>query len=512
LFAEQAEKFGFDKEAYLAALDKVPKWNREVVKNLMRFYVKLSEMISKLSYSNLKLSKSLTDQRLIEKELRKSQQDLNHAQNVAKTGSWRIDVHRGELVWSDETYRMFGIQKGTPLTYQDFLEMVYPQDREMVDQNWKAALRGGKYDVEHRILVDGKIFWVHEKAALEFDAEGSLISALGTVQDITEHKIDEQKLRRLNRALRAISNSNQAIMRATDETAFLQQGCRIIVEDCGYTLVWIGFALDDKDKTVKPMAYAGFDKGYIDALNVTWADTERGRGPTGRTIRTGKPQVCQDMRNDPDFAPWREQALERGYASMISLPFMSQGKAFGALSIYSQETNAFSEGEIKLLAELASDFAHGIILLRMRKDTEQAQAALLRAKEAWERTFDAVPDMIAILDDKHKIIQVNRAMAERLGVKPEQCIGLSCYECVHGTNQPPFFCPHIQTLTDGKGHVEQVYEERLGGDLLVSTTPLKDSLGQVIGSVHVARIMIEPNKNKTEQKTFLDLQKHQKNT
>ncbi|MFA5366284.1 MAG: PocR ligand-binding domain-containing protein, partial [Candidatus Bathyarchaeia archaeon] len=122
LFAKQAEKYGFDKEAYLSALDKVPRWNRAVVKNLMQFYVKLSEMISKLSYSNLKLSKSLSDQKLIERELRKSQHDLNHAQDVAKTGSWRIDVNRNELIWSEETYRMFGIQKGTPINYQDFLE------------------------------------------------------------------------------------------------------------------------------------------------------------------------------------------------------------------------------------------------------------------------------------------------------------------------------------------------------------------------------------------------------
>ncbi len=488
VFVKQAEKYGFDKEAYLSALDSVPRWNRTVVKNLMQFYVKLSEMISKLSYSNLKLSKSLFDQKIIERELREIQHDLNHAQNVAKTGSWRIDVHRNELIWSEETYQMFRVPKGTALTYQTFLETVYPQDREMVDQNWKAAMRGGgRYDVEYRAFVDGRIIWVHQRAELEFDSEGSLTGGFGTVQDITEHKNYELSLRKLNRALRAISNSNQVLMRATDEAAFLQQGCRIIVEDCGYTLVWIGFALDDEDKTVKPMAYAGFDKGYIDALKITWEDTERGRGPTGRAIKTGKPQTCQDMCSDPNFAPWRKQAIERGYASCIALPLMSQGKAFGSINIYSQETNTFSEDEIKLLVELASDFAHGIVLLRMRKDTEQAQLALRKAKEEWERTFDAVPDMIAILDDKHKIVRVNRAMAERLNVKPEQCIGLHCFECVHGTKQPPEFCPHMKTLKDGQEHVEQVYEERLGGNLLVSTTPLRDEQGNVIGSVHVAR-------------------------
>ncbi len=153
LFAKQAERFGMDKEAYLAALDKVPRWNREKVKNLMKFYVKLAEMISKLSYGNLKLSKTLFDQKNIEKELRESHHDLKHAQSVAKAGSWRLDVNNNQLIWSEETYRIFGIPVGTPMTYEVFLASVYPEDREMVDNSWKAALRGEKYDIEHRIVV-----------------------------------------------------------------------------------------------------------------------------------------------------------------------------------------------------------------------------------------------------------------------------------------------------------------------------------------------------------------------
>lgn len=111
VFVAQAEKYGFNKDAYLAALDRVPRWNRAVVQNLMQFYAKLFEMISKLSYSNLKLSKALSHQKLIERKLRENQQDLNHAQKVAKTGSWRLNVQKNELCWSDQTYRMFGLKK-----------------------------------------------------------------------------------------------------------------------------------------------------------------------------------------------------------------------------------------------------------------------------------------------------------------------------------------------------------------------------------------------------------------
>ena len=116
-----------------------------------------------------------------------------------------------------------------------------------------------------------------------------------------------------------------------------------------------------------------------------------------------------------------------------------------------------------------------------------AEQALLRAKEEWERTFNTVPDLLAILDNHHRIVRVNKAMADRLGLTPEQCIGRTCYESVHGLPHPPDFCPHVLTCQDAKEHVTEVHEPHLGGDFLVSTTPLLDEQGQLIGSVHVAR-------------------------
>lgn len=122
------------------------------------------------------------------KALRETEQDLNRAQAVAQTGSWRVDVQRNVLLWSDETYRMFGIPKETPITYEMFLLMVHPEDRECVDDKWQAALQGEGYDIEHRIIVGDEVKWVREKAELEFDEEGMLQGGFGTAQDITEDK------------------------------------------------------------------------------------------------------------------------------------------------------------------------------------------------------------------------------------------------------------------------------------------------------------------------------------
>ena len=120
-------------------------------------------------------------------------------------------------------------------------------------------------------------------------------------------------------------------------------------------------------------------------------------------------------------------------------------------------------------------------------ERKQAELRLRQAKEEWERTFDSVPDPIAVLDRAHRVRRVNRAMADRLGVTPEQCVGLHCHEAVHGLGAPPAFCPHMLTCADGQTHTVEVHEERLGGHFLVTTTPLRDEQGRVLGSVHVAR-------------------------
>ncbi|MHB9029812.1 MAG: PocR ligand-binding domain-containing protein, partial [Candidatus Latescibacterota bacterium] len=148
LFRAQAQKYGFDEEAYIAALERVPRLSRKTLDTGMAFFVKLATMISKLGHGNLELARTLAERKRAEKVLRESEEDLNRAQSVAQTGSWRLDVRQNELRWSDETYRIFGIPKGTPMTYEKFLAHVHQEDREQVDRTWQEAMRGKTYDIE----------------------------------------------------------------------------------------------------------------------------------------------------------------------------------------------------------------------------------------------------------------------------------------------------------------------------------------------------------------------------
>lgn len=141
------------------------------------------------------LVRDISERKRLEESLERSHADLNRAQAVANIGSWRLDMRHGVLCWSAESYRIFEIPFGTPMTYEGFLSCVHPGDRSRVAEAWNAAMRGRPYDIEHRIIAAGQVKWVREKADLEFDDEGRLVSGIGITHEITERRQRDEALR-----------------------------------------------------------------------------------------------------------------------------------------------------------------------------------------------------------------------------------------------------------------------------------------------------------------------------
>ncbi|MBI5509510.1 MAG: GAF domain-containing protein [Deltaproteobacteria bacterium] len=192
--------------------------------------------------------------------------------------------------------------------------------------------------------------------------------------DITERRRAQETQRRLTRALTVLSDCNQTLVRAEDEQQFMRDVCRIAVERGGYRLAWIGMKDSDAGHSVQPVARAGHDEGYVDRVGATWDDSERGQGPTGRAIRSGRPVVARIIHSDADFAPWRKDAIERGFASSIALPIMGGDECVGALMMYTAEPDAFDDQERKLLEEMALDLGYGLTTLRTRSARLRAEA------------------------------------------------------------------------------------------------------------------------------------------
>ncbi|MCL4560929.1 MAG: PAS domain S-box protein [Chloroflexi bacterium] len=282
------------------------------------------------------------------------------------------------------------------------------------------------------VARDGSIIPIEDSAAPIKDASGQIQGVVIVFHDVSEKRKRENEITRLNRTLQALSHSSQAMIHARNEQDYLKEVCRIITEDCGHALVWIGYAEDDEYKSVRPVAFAGFEEGYLETLKITWADTERGRGPTGTSIRTGQVSMCRNMLTDPQFAPWRAEALKRGYASSIVLPLKGGDGVFGALTIYSRNPDPFSADEIQLLSELADDLAHGIRALRMRLAQTKAEAAIKASEERYHRLFAGMTEGFAlheiVCDEQgrpmdYRILEVNPAFERLTGLKRGDLVG-----------------------------------------------------------------------------------------
>ncbi|HJT23270.1 MAG TPA: GAF domain-containing protein, partial [bacterium] len=226
-------------------------------------------------------------------------------------------------------------------------------------------------------------------------------------------------LSRENRTLRMVGLCNQALLRAGDEAGLIQAICDITVEKGGYRMAWVGFA-EEKDgaKVIRPVAHAGFAKGYLDKLNLTWDDTERGRGPTGTAIRTGKPSFIHNVQKDPRVAIWRKDALQQGFASLVSLPLSDKGKVFGALVLYDSQPDAFSKTEISLLNQLAGDLAFGITALRAAADHAKLEAELRRSEAKFRSLIEHSFDLITVMDRDATRLYESPSVERMLGFKP----------------------------------------------------------------------------------------------
>jgi PAS domain S-box-containing protein len=244
--------------------------------------------------------------------------------------------------------------------------------------------------------------------------------------DITNRKQAEDALHRLNRQLRAISTCNQVLMQASDEQTLLSQICGIVCEEAGYRMAWVGYLQNDTDRTVRPVAWAGFEEGYLAEARITGADTAHGRGPTGRAIRKGVSACIQDFAADPLAEPWRQSALQRGYRSSTALPLKDEnGTPFGALCIYSAQPGTFTLEEMKLLEELAKNLAFGICVLRTRAAQKQSEQELILRERQYRTLLESVPDFIVRYDLDLRLIYVNPAWEKATGLPAAQVLGLA---------------------------------------------------------------------------------------
>jgi len=207
LFRKQAGKYNFDEQEYMDALERAPRLNKQKLEYAKAFFLNLSHSISQLSYSNIKLARTMTQQKNVEAELREKEELLSKAHEIAHLGSWSLDLIENKLTWSDEIYRIFGLQrKEFEATYEGFLDAIHPEDREAVNFAYTHSLHEGNnnYEIEHRIIRKhtGELRYVEEKCEHIRNASGKVLRSVGMVHDITERRQSIEVITENERLLR----------------------------------------------------------------------------------------------------------------------------------------------------------------------------------------------------------------------------------------------------------------------------------------------------------------------
>ena len=268
----------------------------------------------------------------------------------------------------------------------------------------------GDGNLDYQIVVDADdeladLARASNKMVVKLKHSHTSVKNLG--QEIAERQRAEEKLGRTNRVLAVISQINQMVIRTSEQEKLFAEVCLITVEYGKFRMAWVGL-INERDKIIKPAVWSGFEEGYLTKINKFSAnDIPEGRGPTGRAARDGKYFYCNDIANDPIMAFWREEALQRGYRSVISLPLVLQHRVIGVFTIYDIDPFFFNEEEINLLNEVTNNINYALEIIGLAKKRYQVEDELrLLNKELEGRVAERTAELSARTAELERINKV----------------------------------------------------------------------------------------------------------
>ncbi len=481
----------FELEHRIVRADGEVRWVRELA------HPRFDEEGRLLGYIGATLD--ITDQRASEQDLREAHELVN---TVFESSPLPIGIYDRSGILIDanpKAYRMFGT---TPEHVVGKLRLADAPGHE-APEIWEHLERGEPVAVQAAFDTvlrsdDTDVPSRAELLLLTTPVPEALCKRVGyivQVMDISDLRRARAALERTNRDLRAVSACNEAMLRATDESALLQEVCRIVCDEAGYRMAWVGFARDDEEKSVEPVAWSGISDAGMHETRVSWGETERGHGPIGRAIRSGRATICQDVETDPDYRPWRAYAARGAYRSVIALPLNNEaGVRFGALAIYAAEPDAFTEEEeIRLMEQMAGDLAFGVTALRTRAKRDAAEQELRKLSRAVEQS----PASIVITDANGAIEYVNPKFSEVTGYTAAEACGLNPRVLKSGKTRPEEYRRLWRTITAGGEWRGEFLNRRKNGEEFLeaaSISPILDAQGKITHYVALKEDITERRK------------------
>lgn len=250
----------------------------------------------------------------------------------------------------------------------------------------------------------------------------------------------EKELRKVTQTLETFSACHKVLVRATEKSELLNKICQAIVEVGGYKMAWVGIAAQDSAKTIRPFAKAGDEDGFLSRVKVTWAGKGKSHCPTGKAVLSREPVVINNILSNPDNMPWRGEALKRGYAAVIALPLISNGGTFGALTIFSEESDAFQQEDINHLMDLAGNLVYGMVALHTRTARNRAEVEVKKNLNKLRQTLGAIIQVlektVEVRDPytaghQRRVADLARSISTEMGFSQDRIDGIRIAGIIH---------------------------------------------------------------------------------
>jgi PAS domain S-box-containing protein len=302
---------------------------------------------------------------------------------MARIGGWELDLVTNELKWSKEIFCIHEIDTAEIPPLEKAINFYAPQAIPVISEAIRRTIaEGTPWDLELPfITAKGRHIWVRTQGKVVLN-QGQAIRLIGAFQDITERKKSELDLAWVNRALQMLGKCNELLIHIKNEVHLITEVCRVAVVIGGYRMAWVGYAEHDEYKSISPQAHFGHSGDFLKKIKLSWSESHaNGLGPGGKTIREGRAVVVEDLFQDFSY-PAKNEALEQGYGSLVSLPLKHKDKPFGLLALYLQDAHHFAQDELRLLQDLADNLAGGIINIRAEIERQQLQNAMLKVATA----------------------------------------------------------------------------------------------------------------------------------
>ncbi|MGZ9735960.1 PAS domain S-box protein [Flavobacterium sp. GNP002] len=292
---------------------------------------------------------------------------------------------------------------------------------------------------EYRYFHPKKGMVWHEVNSLPvIEPEGTVICH-GIITDVTERILAKQKILKANRLYLFISQINQMIVHTNDQETLFREACTIAVDLGKFGMAWIGL-IDESTHKVFPAMIAGNDNGYFSKIKtISIEDKPEGRGPVGAAIREVRSVICNDIENDPIMLPWRKEAMERGYLSVMAVPIKKIGKVIGAFSFYANEKNFFDEEEIALLEEATGDVVFALEIFEKEALRKKAEEAIFESEQRYHTLTEVSPVGIFRTDAAGYTTYVNPYWSQISGLSFEESIGNGWFKAVHEDDKKTLF-------------------------------------------------------------------------